>query len=339
MSGGAKKLTSLNYILETNSTLDVNTCQNGDYNHDNDVQKMLAVCISGKNRTQYEYVEVNGIKCLYFCPLPAGTFIKENFTRMWSNATQWPNGVVPQAGDNVTVNGNWTVILDVDPNPLNNLTIDGTLIADDSRDVTIISNFIHIRAGNFTAGSSGTPFLHKLTFQLNGQKTSRPFTVDPMLSANKLFTITGSLNLYGNAPSSVSTVLTQSALAGSSTLFVDDSTGWVAGDTLVLSPSFSTYSEFETVTIQTINADGSITLAAPLTYTHYGSGSLTIDNNYGKLDTRTRVGHVNRNIKIVPGPDVNWGFTVAVYGFQDGDIYRVGSVQLKGVQFQDGGQL
>ena len=181
--------------------------------------------------------------------------------------------------------------------------------------------------------------MHKLTFQLNGQKTSRPFTVDPMLSANKLFTVTGSLNLYGNAPSSVSTVLTQSALVGSSTLFVDDSTGWVAGDTLVLSPSFSTYSKFETVTIQTINADGSITLAAPLTYTHYGSGSLTINNNYGKLDTRTRVGHVNRNIKIVPGPDVNWGFTVAVYGFQDGDIYRVGSVQLKGVQFQDGGQL
>ena len=216
------------------------------------------------------------------------------------------------------MNGNWTVILDVDPNPLNNFTIDGTLIADDTRDVTIIANFIHIRAGNFTAGSPGTPFMHKLTFQINGQKTSKVFTVDPMLSANKLFTVTGSLNLYGNAPSSVSTVLTQSAMAGSSTLFVGDSTGWVVGDTLVLSPSFSTYNEFESVTIQSINTDGSITLTAPLTYTHYGSGSLTINNNYGKLDTRTRVGHVNRNIKIVPGPDAGWGFTVVVYGYQDG---------------------
>lgn len=300
---------------------------------------MLAVCISGKNRTQYEYVEVNGIKCLYFCPLPAGTFIKENFTRLWSNATQWPNGVVPQPGDNVTLNGNWTVVLDVDPNPLNNFTIDGTLIADDSRDVTIIANFIHIRAGNFTAGSPGTPFMHNLTFQLNGQKTSPVFTVDPLLSANKLFVVSGSLNLYGNAPSSVSTHLSQSALINTTTLFVGDSTGWAAGDTLVLSPSFSKYNEFESVTIQSINADGSITITAPLNYTHYGASSLTINNHYGRLDTRTRVGHVNRNIKIVPGPDAGWGFTVTVYGFQDGDITRIGSVQLSGVQFQDGGQL
>jgi len=160
---------------------------------------------------------------------------------LWSNTTQWPGNAVPQAGANVTLNGNWTVILDVDPNPLNNFTIDGTLIADDSRDVTIIANFIHIRAGNFTAGTSSTPFMHKLTFKLNGQKTSNVFTVDPILSANKLFVVSGSLNLYGNAPSSVSTVLTQNALKGSSTLFVSDSTDWIAGDTLVLSPSFSTY--------------------------------------------------------------------------------------------------
>lgn len=181
--------------------------------------------------------------------------------------------------------------------------------------------------------------MHKLTFKLNGQKTSNVFTVDPMLSANKLFVVSGSLNLYGNAPSSVSTVLTQNALKGSSTLFVSDSTDWIAGDTLVLSPSFSTYNQYESVTIQTVNADGSITLTTPLAYTHYGSGSITIDNNYGKLDTRTRVGHVNRNIKIVPGTDAGWGFTVVVYGFQDGQIYRVGNVQLSGVQFQDGGQL
>jgi hypothetical protein len=76
MRGGAKKLTALDYIAESTGVLDPNTCKNGEYYHDNDVQKMLSVCISGKNRTQYEYVEVNGIKCLYSCPLPAGTFIK-----------------------------------------------------------------------------------------------------------------------------------------------------------------------------------------------------------------------------------------------------------------------
>lgn len=51
------------------------------------------------------------------------------------------------------------------------------------------------------------------------------------------------------------------------------------------------------------------------------------------------MGHVNRNVKIVPGPDAGWGFTVIVYAYLDNTIVRVGSVDLSGVQFQDGGQL
>lgn len=229
MRGGPYKLTTLDYILEkkTSTDIDINNCRNGDYFHNNTdgPDRMLAVCISGKNRTQFEYTEINGIVCELTCPAPAGTFIKENFIRRWSNKTQW-GGKVPQPGDNVTVNGNWTVILDEDPNPLNSLIIDGTLIADDSRDVTITANFIHIRAGNFTAGSIGNPFLHKLTFQINGEKITTPFVVSATLTANKLFTVTGSLNLYGNAPKTVSTYLKQTAFAGKDTITVAGSDGW-----------------------------------------------------------------------------------------------------------------
>jgi hypothetical protein len=80
-------------------------------------------------------------------------------------------------------------------------------------------------------------------------------------------------------------------------------------------------------------------LTTPLAHTHYGASSTTINNNYGTLDTRTRVGHINRNVKIVPGPDAGWGFTVIIYAFLDGDILRVGSTELEGVQIEDGGQL
>lgn len=84
-------------------------------------------------------------------------------------------------------------------------------------------------------------------------------------------------------------------------------------------------------------------MAAPLAYTHYGSASITVNSTYGTLDARTNVGHINRNIQIVPGPDAGWGYSVIVYGFLDGDnvtgVLRRGSVQLNGVQFQDGGQL
>jgi hypothetical protein len=65
----------------------------------------------------------------------------------------------------------------MDPFPINNLTIDGNLIADNTRDVNITANFIFIRSGNFSAGSTINPFTYKLTIQLNGQKgdTSQVF--------------------------------------------------------------------------------------------------------------------------------------------------------------------
>jgi len=175
------------------------------------------------------------------CPAPAGTYTKENFLRLWSNATQWPNGTVPKAGDNVTVNGNWTVLLDVDPNPLNYLVVDGTLIADDTRNVNITANSIHIRAGNITAGSPTNTFFHNFTIQINGRKTDNGFYVDPIIAGSKYLVVTGSLNLFGNAPSTVQTFLLQTAFKGDTSIYVNSSTDWAVGDSLAISPSFSNY--------------------------------------------------------------------------------------------------
>ena len=251
----------------------------------------------------------------------------------------WPNGVLPKAGDNVTIEKSWIVLLDMDPAPINYLIVDGTLFADDSRDVNITANSIHIRAGNITAGNPTTNFYRNFVIQINGQKTDNGFYVDPIIAGNKYMVITGSLNLNGIAPTTVSTVLTKTAFKGEKVINVAASIDWKIGDTLVLSPSFSTYSEYETVTIAAIFPDGSVTLTNPLQYTHYGAPTVTIDNQFGRLDTRTRVGHVSRNVKIVPGPDADWGFTTIVYGYNDGGVLRIGNVFLDGVQFANGGQL
>lgn len=81
-----------------------------------------------------------------------------------------------------------------------------------------------------------------------------------------------------------------------------------------------------------------MSLNTALLYTHYGAPNITIDNQYGTLDTRTRVGHVNRNIRIIPGPAADWGFTTIVYGYVNRTLI-VGNVFLDGVQFMNGGQL
>ena len=144
----------------------------------------------------------------------------------------------------MTLNGNWTVILDVDPAPLDYFIIDGTLVADNSRNVNITANNIFIRAGNLTAGSSSSPFMWNLTIQVNGNKLDNGITIDPIIAGNKHFVVTGTLNLHGNAPGTVSTTLSQTATAGSSIISVSSSTDWAVGDTIVLSPSFSTFSEY-----------------------------------------------------------------------------------------------
>lgn len=150
--------------------------------------------------------------------------------------------MVPQAGDNVTLNGNWTVILDINPNPLEYFIIDGTLIADDSIDLNITAHSFYIRAGNFTAGTSNVPFMHNLIFQINGNRIDNGYVIDPIVAGNKFFVVTGTLNIHGKAPATVTTTLSQTAVAGSSIIFVSSSTDWAVGDTIVISPSFSTHS-------------------------------------------------------------------------------------------------
>lgn len=191
-----------------------------------------------------------------------------------------------------------------------------------------------------TAGSSSNPFLHNFTIQLNGNKHDNGFYIDPILAGNKHMVVSGTLNIHGVAPSTVHTYLKQSAMSGDTIIKVNSHSGWAVGDSIVIAPSFSAWNEFERRTIQSINADGTLTLDSALTYTHYGDSSNTISNNYGTLDTRARVGHINRNVKIVPGPDAGWGFSVTVYGYKDTNNKTwVGNAEMSGVQIEDGGQM
>jgi hypothetical protein len=235
------------------------------------------------------------------------------------------------------VNGNWTVLLDIDPSPANYMVIDGTLIADDTRDVNITARSIFIRAGNVSIGTAANPFQHKFTMQVTNTKEDHGWYIDPIVAGNKYIIVTGSLNLYGIAPATVTTSLKASAKAGDTSITVASSTNWTVGDTIALSPSYGNYNEYESVNITGFNSDGSISISPALQYNHYGSTS-TISSPYGSIDVNTHVGHLNRNIKIVPGPDYGWGVNLLVYGFLDGDIHRVGSVILDGVQIVDGGQ-
>jgi hypothetical protein len=141
----------------------------------------------------------------------------------------------------VYVNGNWTILLDIDPNPARFMLIDGTVIADDTRDVYLTARSIHIRGGNISIGSSSSPFTHKFTIKINSTSDSESWTVDTLISGSKFIVVSGSLNIYGTPPSTTSTELTQTAFSGDTKIYVVSQNGWSVGDSLVLSPSFGQY--------------------------------------------------------------------------------------------------
>lgn len=348
-------LTKNNYVVADNTSFlptSVKTCNNSEYffqngttlnssnvTNTNVTDRYFALCQSGKNRAPFEFTEVNPVICEFDCPVAGGYAQWDGLTRKWSNASNWPGQVLPAAGADVNIPATWHMIIDISPNAIGYLTIDGLLYADDSKDINLTAASILIRYGNLTVGSPNSAFIHNFNIILTGHKGDFGYTVDPMFAGNKFLVVAGSLNLYGQAPSTVITYLTSTAYKGDSVINVNDATGWAVGDTLVLGPSFSDYSQYEQVTISSISSN-QITLTSKLSYTHYGDSAITLNiTNVGQLDTRTRVGHINRNIQILAGDDVNYGYTVMVYGYLDGKNHLLGAANIKGVHFVNGGQL
>ena len=160
--------------------LDSATCGNGDYYHDNsDDKRVLHMCASGKNRTLFEYMSVNAIYCRYLCPAPPGSCTKEKTLRIWTNATQWPNGVMPSDGDNVTIPCEWTVLMDTNPARIGYFEISGDVIISDALDINITAENIWIKGGSLKAGNSSTPYARNLVIQLLGVQNATGFTVSP----------------------------------------------------------------------------------------------------------------------------------------------------------------
>jgi hypothetical protein len=59
----------LPFIIPSNALINPTSCNNAEYFHDRD-NKYLYVCVSGRNKKIREWTDLNGIRCLNFCPTP-----------------------------------------------------------------------------------------------------------------------------------------------------------------------------------------------------------------------------------------------------------------------------
>ncbi len=117
--------------------------------------------------------------------------------RVWSNATQWPNQVLPPSNSRVEVPYEWNLLLDMSTPVLNYLEINGNLIFDNSQNITLQGQYIWVKKGTIRIGSENAPYSQYANIILHGEKDDFQMVIDKSASGNKILAVTGGLELYG----------------------------------------------------------------------------------------------------------------------------------------------
>ena len=219
------------------------TCQHGDFYA---TARYFYVCISKRGWTETTKLEIESTLCTSNCPPPidydaeVDIVCSETDTTpvLWSTVDIWKKQRLPITGENVTVPVGCSVILDADVE-LNLLRVDGTLTIKDENRV-LAAKLIWVQ-GTLQAGSETTAFANNLNIKLLGGKTDVTHTITPITGWGKAVVVTGKFLLYGKAPTTANTKLTANAAAGATTITVATTAGWVAGNILGISPSYSNY--------------------------------------------------------------------------------------------------
>jgi hypothetical protein len=209
---------------------------------------------------------------------------------LWSDPATWPNGQVPRAGDEVTIESGKDVVLDVSSPPLHGLTVKGKLSFSDKADVELTTEWVML-FGELEVGTEAQPHTHKATITLTDDVHNEEMAG---MGDRGIMVLGGTLNLHGDRTNSWSK-LSKTAEAGSSAIQVLDAKGWRVGDQIVLASTDFDAHQAERRIIAGIRGN-TITLDKKLDYMHFGRIT------YG-VDERGEVGMLTRNILIQASPD------------------------------------
>ncbi|GMG84204.1 hypothetical protein LNKW23_34180 [Paralimibaculum aggregatum] len=275
----------------------------------------------------------------------------------WSDPATW-GGALPGPGDVVVIEAGRTVLLDTDV-ALAGLMVHGTLVAEDSRDLALATDWMMVMdGGDFIVGTADAPFVHEFTLTLTGDPEDRtdwaslhddhadacPVTGGVCKCALAALEAdeTGFLMAMGegstialhsaDAAKTDWTRLAATVEAGSRMLRLEADAGWEVGDAIVIASTDFDMEQAETATIAAISADGTrIELDRALAHMHFGALQTYADGSL--LDTRAEVGLLSRNIVIRGDEDAHLdgfgGHTMVMQGAE---------MRIAGVEFTRMGQ-
>src|ERR1700730_17653337 len=149
--------------------------------------------------------------------------------KRWSDAATWPDKKVPGKDAVVTIERNMDVVLDVSPQPLHGLTINGKLSFADDKDLELTTEWIMVH-GELEIGTEAKPHTRQATITLTDNVKDEDFggLGGNDRSDRGIMLMGGTLNLHGTEKNSW-TKLAQTAAAGSNTIQVLTPGDWKKG--------------------------------------------------------------------------------------------------------------
>src|SRR5579863_4509135 len=215
--------------------------------------------------------------------------------KRWSDPATWPDKKVPAKDAVVTIEKDMNVVLDVSPQPLHGLTINGKLSFADDKDLELTTEWIMVH-GELEIGTEAKPHTRQATITLTDNVKNEDFggLGGNDRSDRGIMLMGGTLNLHGTEKNSW-TKLARTAEAGSNSIEVLNAAGWRAGEEIVLASTDYDPRQAERRTISAVSGN-TITLDKKLDYMHFGK--ITFD-----VDERGEVGLLTRNIKLQASAD------------------------------------
>lgn len=174
-----------------------------------------------------------------------------------------------------------------------------------------VKGILDVQAGGaYVMGSSGSRIPTSSTAVLEFDCTAN---VDSGLRCQAGSTY----SVYGAAKTRWTT-MTADKIATNTVITLTDTTGWVAGDTLVFASTSRTTSQFESKTILTVDSGTQVTLTAGLTNAHTGTGNVKCE--VMNLTSNLRIRGISTSLQ---------GFisinTTSVGIIDNAEVYQMGS--------------
>ena len=222
----------------------------------------------------------------------------------WSSAASWVGGIVPKAGDDVTIPSNAFITLDQNVN-VKSISIMGKLNVDPTKDVDISAEYIMVMGSSalFQWGTVANPYNMQGRITLVGANPAAMIPGHNTMNSKAIVAMAGgTLEFHGKIKTSW-TNLAVNAGAGFSTITIATNTNnWEIGDTILITSSRISWNEAEKRAIKSISADKlTFTLNSPLKFPHIGNSKSYTRNTDGKTwqaDIRAEVGLLSKSIKI-----------------------------------------